>query len=64
MDQSPVQHQTDVVTAEVTGEFDQIKVFLQFNKLALNLQEVEKKLQIHDLIATDRVIIKLQKKSL
>ena len=64
MDQNLGQHQTDVVTAGVTEGFDQIKVFLQCNKLALNVWAVENKLQIHALIATDRVIIKLQKKFL
>ncbi len=59
-----VQHLTDVVIAVVTEGFDQIKAFLQCNKLALNVWAVEKKLQIHALIATDRAIIKLQKKSL
>ena len=61
MDQSQEQHQTDVVIAVVTEGFDQIKAFLPCNKLALNVRAVEKKLQIHALIATDRVIIKLQK---
>ena len=62
MDQSPGQHQTDVVTVGVMEESDQIKVFLQCNKLVPNVQVVEKRLQVHALIAMDRVIIKLQKK--
>ena len=64
VDQSQEQHLTDVVIAVVTEGFDQIKAFLPCNKLALNVWAVEKKLQIHVLIATDRAIIKLQKKSL
>ena len=33
----------DVLIVEEMAEFDQIKVFLQFNKLALNALVVEKK---------------------
>ena len=43
-------------------EFEQIKVFLQFNKLVLNVQEVVRKLRILALIVEDKEINKFQKK--
>ena len=56
--------QTDVLTVAGMEELEQIKVFLQFNKLVLNVLEVEKKLQIHVMTAMVKETNKLQKKYL
>ena len=62
MDQNQVIVLIDVLIVVETEEFDLIKVFLQYNKRVLNVQAVEKKLQIHVMIVMVKEINKLQKK--
>ena len=54
----------NVQFVEGMEKLDLTKVFLLFNKPVLSVQEVVKKLQIHVLIVTVKVINKLQKKYL
>ena len=58
------QVQTDVPIVEGMEELDLIKDSLQFNKLALSVQEVVKRLPIHVVIVTDKVINKQTNKYL
>ena len=62
MVQNRVQAPKDVATVVGMGEFDQIKVFLLYNKLAPNVLEVGKKLLTHVQTVMDKGINKLQKK--
>ena len=45
----------------VMVKLDQVKDFLQFNKLALNVQDQVRKLQIHVLVVVDKENYKHQK---
>ena len=56
--------QIGVLIVVAMEECDQTKVFLLYNKLALNVQEVEKKLLIHVQIVMAKETIKLLKKYL
>ena len=56
--------QIDVHIVEEMAEYVLIKVFLQFNKHVLNVQEVVKKLLIHVQIVMDKETNKHQKKYL
>ena len=51
-----------VLIVVVTVKYDQIRVFLQFNRLALNVTAMEKKLLIPAMIVTVRVKNKHQRK--
>ena len=61
MDQNQVIVLIDVLIVVEMEEFVQIKVFLQYNKHVLNVQGVEKKLQIHVMIVMVKEINNLQK---
>ena len=64
MDQNLEPIQIDVVIVEETVEYAQTKVFLLFSKLVPNVQEVERKLQIHVQIVVGREINRFPKKYL
>ena len=64
MDLNLVIAQTGVLIVVETEEYVQIKVFLQYNKLVLNVLVVEKKLPILVMIVMDKEINKPQKKYL
>ena len=63
-DLNQVQVQRDAPIEVEVEEYDQTRVSLQFNKLALNVQEVEKKLPILAQIVAVKETNRLQKKYL
>ena len=62
MDLNLVLAQIDAAIVVEAEKYDLIKASLRFNKLALNVQVLVKKLQIHALIVTAKVISKLQRR--
>ena len=64
MDLNLVIAQTGVLIVVEMEEYVQIKGFLQYNKLVLNVLVVEKKLPILVMIVMDKEISKLQRKYL